>query len=566
MKSIFKCIVIAALALGANSCLDLEPKDQLADTNLWSVPGDFESFANQFYGWTHDFRSLGVYDDKRSDLIVDKGAKNVYSNGTNTVPESDGNYTDGYKRILRTNILLKNANNYSNPDDIAQYVGEAHFFRAYVYFHLMKLYGDLIILEEPIDVNDPHMKASRDDRSEVTDFIIRDLQEAIRLLPSTSEVELGRIGHEGASALLSRVALFEGTWQKFRGNTERARQLLDISAKAAKVVMESGKFEIFAPAALGDSAQKYMFILEDAKSNPAGLTKSANKEYIFMRRHDETLSPIGTNITKGWLYNAVLVSHKFVSMYLCQDGLPIEKSPLFKGYDKMISEWINRDNRMRYNLCRPHDNFWDNVNSRVSWNGDATDLASAATKDFQPTWDTGYFTQKWATERHVTTNYESYDFPLIRYAEVLLNYAEAVYERDGQISDADLDLSLNLVRRRVNTQMPKLSNAFVATNGLDMRTEIRRERTVELFAEGFRAEDLRRWKTAEVEMPMDFLGIKWQGTEFQSKMKTSLNRNADGFLIYETGRKWAEKNYLYPLPTDQLQLNPNLGQNPGWAQ
>jgi hypothetical protein len=113
--------------------------------------------------------------------------------------------------------------------------------------------------------------------------------------------------------------------------------------------------------------------------------------------------------------------------------------------------------------------------------------------------------------------------------------------------------------------MPKLSNAFVATNSLNMRTEIRRERTVELYNEGFRVDDLKRWKTAEVEMPQDMLGIKWTGTEFQTKWPgVTRNRNTEGAIIMETNRTWLEKNYLYPMPADQLKLNSNLKQNPGW--
>ena len=131
----------------------------------------------------------------------------------------------------------------------------------------------------------------------------------------------------------------------------------------------------------------------------------------------------------------------------------------------------------------------------------------------------------------------------------------------------DSNLSLNLVRCRINAKMPKLTNAFASTHDLDMRTEIRRERTIELFNEGFRIDDLKRWKTAETEMPQDFLGIRWTGTEFQNKWPGVTNeRNSDGFIILESGRKWEDKHYLYPLPTDQLQLNPNLKQNPGWGE
>ena len=113
--------------------------------------------------------------------------------------------------------------------------------------------------------------------------------------------------------------------------------------------------------------------------------------------------------------------------------------------------------------------------------------------------------------------------------------------------------------------MPHLTNDFVTTNGLNMLEEIRRERTIELSLEGFRLDDLRRWKTAETELNQPLRGIKYKGTEYETTWsKCPHPRNDDGILVLETGRKWAEKNYLFPLPKDQLQLNPNLKQNPGW--
>ena len=230
-----------------------------------------------------------------------------------------------------------------------------------------------------------------------------------------------------------------------------------------------------------------------------------------------------------------------------------------------MDEYLNRDNRMIYTHCKPYEYFWSNLNSRVNWTGDAVDRASASIKGLVPTGGSGYNNQKWACERYVNDTYESYDYPIIRYAEVLLNYAEAVFERDGAISDEDLNLSLNLVRCRINTKMPKLTNAFASTHDLDMRTEIRRERTIELFNEGFRIDDLKRWKTAETEMPMDIVGIQWKGTEYEKVWANCpYETNAEGCIIIEKGRKWEEKNYLFPLPSDQLQLNPNLQQNPGW--
>lgn len=554
------------------SCLDMEPKTQLADTNYWQTPDHFKLFATQFYGWTVDFKQLddSPHSDVRSDLRTGI-TLDVYSNGTNSIPSSDKTYTNNYNRIRQVNTLLQQAEGYAAPADIETSVGEAHFFRAYCYFDLLQVYGDVIITRTPLDIDSPEMQMARNSRDEVVDFILEDLEEAIRLLPEANEIsskDEGRLSSQAASAFLSRVALYEGTWQKFRNggqNNDRSSALLDIAATSAHDVIESGFFELFAPEELGTEAYKYLFILENDKSNPAGITKSGNKEYIFTRRHDPTLASIGFNITQGRLGNAVYVTRKMANMYLQSNGLPI--NPQTWDYSKVDSEFKDRDNRMSNTLMIPGHTYWGTGGGRIDWTGSAEEIANASHKNFMPSTGTGYFPHKWCCEHDgVPTGMEAYDYPIIRYAEVLLNYAEAVFERDDKISDEDLAISLNLTRKRVNPNMPDLTNAFVSANNLEMRTEIRRERTVEFYDENFRIDDLKRWKTAEEEMPMNLTGVKWRGTEYETKWSdaSSKTMDAEGCIIYEQGRVWEEKHYLYPLPMDQLKLNPNLKQNPGW--
>lgn len=554
------------------SCLDMEPKTQLADTNYWQTPDHFKLFATQFYGWTVDFKQLddSPHSDVRSDLRTGI-TLDVYSNGTNSIPSSDKTYTNNYNRIRQVNTLLQQAEGYAAPADIETSVGEAHFFRAYCYFDLLQVYGDVIITRTPLDIDSPEMQMARNSRDEVVDFILEDLEEAIRLLPEANEIsskDEGRLSSQAASAFLSRVALYEGTWQKFRNggqNNDRSSALLDIAVTSAHDVIESGFFELFAPEELGTEAYKYLFILENDKSNPAGITKSGNKEYIFTRRHDPTLASIGFNITQGRLGNAVYVTRKMANMYLQSNGLPI--NPQTWDYSKVDSEFKDRDNRMSNTLMIPGHTYWGTGGGRIDWTGSAEEIANASHKNFMPSTGTGYFPHKWCCERDgVPTGMEAYDYPIIRYAEVLLNYVEAVFERDDKISDEDLAISLNLTRKRVNPNMPDLTNAFVSANNLDMRTEIRRERTVEFYDENFRIDDLKRWKTAEEEMPMNLTGVKWRGTDYETKWSdaSSKTMDAEGCIIYEQGRVWEEKHYLYPLPIDQLKLNPNLKQNPGW--
>ncbi len=567
--NILKYICGVIIAVGLVSCMDLDPKADLGDNLVWSKADNFQLFANQFYGWTRDFQmganygsglSDGPHSDYRSDLVCTSSI-NTYSQGTNSIPATDGNYTTLYKRIYYTNLLLKNAEDFSNQAAIATPMGEALWFRAYLHFELVQLYGNTQLLTEPLDLDSEKLYQERDDRGVVIDQIIKDLQEAATLLPTTADA--GRVTKGAAQALLSRVALYEGTWQKFHNNnTSRANELLTIAKNAAQEVMTSGSYKLFYNETLGTKSYQYLFILEDAaQCNPAKVNKSANTEYIMTTRHRDG-DKMAVNITHAMMGNVCYPTKKLADMYLCADGLPVTKSPLFQGYAQPASEFANRDNRMNSTLLKHGEKYWNNDGKwRITW--DDEDLNNALEVNVRS--NSGYQTRKWGVEREVADYYESMDYPVIRYAEVLLNYAEAAYELSGSISDADLDISLNLVRQRVNPNMPKLSNAFVNANGLNMREEIRRERTIELILEGFRIDDLKRWATAPTEMPQDQLGVKFTGTWFETNWTAQARQlNADGCIVMYTGRTWNDKLYLYPLPSDQLQLNPQLGQNPGW--
>lgn len=558
------------------SCMDLGPKAQLGDNLVWNKAENFQLFANQFYGWTRDFQmsanygcgtSDGPHSDYRSDLIATSSI-NTYSHGTNTIPSTDNNYTTLYKRIYYTNLLLDKADSFSDKDAIAIPVAEAKFFRAYLHFELVQIWGDAVLLTVPLDLDSEKLYTARDDRGVVLDQIITDLEEAAQILPETTS-EAGRLTKYAAYAMLSRVALYEGTWQKFHEggsetltNTSRSTELLTIAKEAADKVIQSNKFEVFYNEKLGNESYRYMFILEDAaQCNPANLTKKDNREYILAHRHRDG-DNLGTNITHGMQGNVVYITRKMADMYLSSDGLPINKSSLFKGYTGATDEFQNRDMRMKNTMLQNGQKYWNNDGKwRVTW--DDEDLKNSLQANVRS--NSGYQNNKWAVEREVADSYESIDYPVIRYAEVLLNYAEAVYELEGSISNADLDKSLNLVRLRINEKMPKLSREFVSENGLSMREEIRRERAVELFLEGFRIDDLKRWAIASKEMPQDQLGVKVSGTWFETNWSAQARPlNNEGCIILYKGRTWDDKHYLYPLPSDQLQLNPQLEQNPGW--
>jgi hypothetical protein len=577
MKTLYsKYITILMLAIGigipfgCNDALDLEPQDRVSDATFWNDATQFKLAANNFYGYLRTFNNGNGDGHSGSDLGADRG---VFARGTNTIVSNDENYNSAYRWIRNINYLLAKAVTFKDPEAIKVYVAEAKFFRAYVYFDkLLTSYGGVILIRDVLSTDSPELTAARSTRDETIDFIIQDMEEAIPDLPDESAIaasDKGRVSKQAAQAFLGRICLYEGTWQKYRsGNANRYNTLLDKAISNCDAVITAGVHALFKPAALGDSALKYMFILENQKSNPAGITKTANTEYILAVRYESNnlLKTIPNQISFGAL--GADMSRKMADMYLCSDGLPIDKTSVIFSRATLKSEYQNRDTRMRYYMMIPGYPYWQNAtNWHINWDWSAADLANARPPHNPWSNDiTGYNNQQWAAERQVPNSQEGYDYPVIRLAEVYLNYAEALYERNGVISDADLDKSLNKVRNRVNATMPKLANAFVSDNGLDMREEIRRERAIELQGEGFRMDDLKRWYIAHIELVKPLLGVRWKGTEFETKYTNAPTLTADGDVLADpvTERKFSEKNYLIPIPTNQIQLNTNLVQNPGW--
>lgn len=581
LKHMNKFIVLCILSCGllCSACMDFEPEDKMGDNQVWNSQDNFQLFANQFYGWLRDIQasnyqsglSDGVHSDFRSDLICTSN-ENIYSMGAFTKPATDGNYSTLYKRIYYTNLLIQHAAEFGKSR-VGAPLGEAYFFRAYLHFELVQIYGDVILLTKPLDIDSEELTASRDSRTIVIDQILADLDSAAVYLPDMP-LEDGRLCKDAAYAMVGRVALYEGTWEKFHKedmwqtgdinsttNSDRVKKLLHKAITSSEKVMTNGNFQLFSNATLAEHSYRYMFILEDAaQCNPANVGKAANKEYIIKKRH-RAGDKMALNITHAMTNNIVYYTRKFANMHLCQDGLPIDKSPLFMGYNAPNDEFKNRDNRMLMNMLQHGESYWTNDGKwRTTWTD--ADLANSLTNS--AVGNTGYHNKKWGVERQVDDNFESMDWPVLRYAEVLLNWAEAKYEYDGQINDGDLNRSLNQVRKRSNPKMKPLTNALVVANGLDMRQEIRRERTVEFILEGMRIDDLKRWATAKTEMPMDQEGILYNSWFEANWPNCPYAISANGCVLLYTGRQWDDKCNLYPLPSDQCQLNPNLGQNPGW--
>jgi len=535
------------LALGCKD-LNLGPKDQVSDASFWKNPDQFRLVANDFY-----FALRGPnYVELNSDIATGSGSAEMssMSNGSYLPAANSDLWTNSYAGIRATNYLLAKATQSGLGSQIDRWVGEALFFRAYHYWNLVKTYGGVPLITTVLDVSSPEVYTPRATQQEVIDFIIADLDNAIPKLLKQSELsaaEMGRVARGAALALKAR-ALYQGTWRKYHAEGDPTA-MLTAASNAAQQLITSNEYDLYTDHGT-DSSYKFLFILQGDDS----------KEVILARRYYAGRAT--HNWTRELWFNYMIPTKKLADMYLCKDGLPITISPQFAGYDSLeTTEFRNRDPRMAMTFIVPGSDVFKESGFLPVIPGFS---GTTATR-------TGYMLRKFLDETVEAAHFAGqYDFKEFRYGEVLLILAEALFERDGVISDADLNRTINLLRARVG--MPALNNAFVTSNGLDMLTEIRRERTVELAFEGFRRDDLRRWKTAEQDMPQAIKGVKFVGTEYQHrdstlKVGTDIQVDANGFVVAEAAasRQFLPKHYLDPIPLQQIQLSHGtLLQNPGW--
>lgn len=561
-----------------DSLLDKEPETQRTESVTFYNANDFMLAANYLYSWIPELYTDGVgiiSRDYDSDIACEaSGNMSAISESSNGTSTTDSRYSNYYAHVRAINELFANEYKIEDKSTINQYLAEAHFFRAYYSFLMFMDYGPLTIVRGVMDTDSSELYASRSSRDEFADFIIEDLTFAISLnaLPKESELRNtsgeGRITTGAVLALLARVCLFEASWQKYHdGDLARSKDLYQKAVDASKEVMSDTSYELFYNASLGNESYRYMFTLEtDAQTNPANVKKNANHEYIFRKCFNESTTGDYMYTTGADKPYKTVASRKMVEMHLGSDGKPASFD-----YQTSYTAFLDgKDPRLAMNILAPNSYTWSYSSGRIDWqngNADQKQLKLRAASDL------GYPNRKWVTERTVDAGKWGIDIPIIRLGEIYLIYAEAKYELSNSISDAELDVSINKLRDRVG--MPHLTNAMVP-HGSDMLYEIRREREVELYLEGHRLNDLRRWATAQTEMSTDFEYLYvGQNSAFlknrtdngsNAGMPSAESVNASGYAIKQAAakRQFKERNYLLPLPTAQIELNPNIEQNPGW--
>ncbi|MEX2593796.1 MAG: RagB/SusD family nutrient uptake outer membrane protein [Anditalea sp.] len=503
LKKYLYILTVIVLGSGCEGFLDKNPTDQLSSGLFWKSKSDFDNALAAVYGTLQNsIYSFGV---PNWDVITDNGYGQHNYEGSNGIvqgnifPSSGGYissvYTSSYQAIARINIFLENLEAYQGEDmdnDLKMtYEGETKFIRAFYYFQLYTAYGSVPIVTEPLNFENQHQE--KRPATEVFDQVISDLDEAIELLPE--EAFYNSNGHAvkaSAEALKVRVLLFVA----YDENGNAQADIMQSAKEHVLSVMESG-YEL---------DEEYTHVFQDA-------TQEGNQEIIFSIKF---LAPDNSTPMDQWYGDWLVVSplQNMVDEYEYIDGLPFGESPLTDA----DAPFSNRDPRLGHTI------FVD----EVDWGGGNTHRPS----NDRPT---GYGLKKFLTPELTPYGYSTrsqQDWVLLRYADILLMYAEIENELEGPT--ASVYEAVDAVRNR--SEMPGLPQGLSQE---EMRQRIRHERRVELAFEGLRYYDLKRWKIAgEV-----------------------LNNVDDGIIPYN----FEDRFYHWPIPQSEIDKSDGiLVQNPDY--
>ena len=583
-------IILPCIMVFFSSCedefIDLKPLSSITEADYYTEPQHFVTGSNAFYTQLPTWSNASDFMDYGSDLIsYISGPQQDYGRGIITAPVTDSYWDNAWSKIRSNCLLIERAANYSgDQSEIEEYVGVAKFFRAWNYYQLVQRFGGVPIVLRSLDVDSEELIAPRNSRYEVVEVILKDLEEAIAVLPLEQNIgsnDKGKISKWAAMAFKAQVLLYEATWIKNVGtttdgdgitsgtgsegyDTSNISLYLQEAVQLTKTVMDEGGYELWNYNTLLDNKSSfYLFNLEDSGSNPAGLDKATNKEFILSSKYDFALRQ-GNALLSHAARGRLQPSRKMMDLFLCSDGKTVFESPLFQGYVNASDEYKNRDYRL-VSYFADFNTYEAPVDGSVVLKGVT---------------NTGYVNQKFSTYEYGAyreAQQESQDYPHIRLATVYLMYAEALYELNGNVTDVELDESINKLKIRAG--IPTISSAKLAANGMDLLEEIRRERAIELFAENSRYIDLKRWGIAEQELNKDICGAVIEGTAFENNTSLySPGTYSFGEIPVLTGsgvlntlliepaanRNFTRKNYLWPLPTKEIGLSTTLLQNPNY--
>jgi starch-binding outer membrane protein, SusD/RagB family len=561
--------------------LERYPLDEISNETFWNTEADMAVYNNGLYAMTINNDNVPIlqghstgnniqsiwFQDNFSDNFapVGVGYMQLVRSGLQVVPTTAASQTFGYKGwdfIRAINVGLENYPKTKVADAIRnKYVGEARLMRGWFYAEKVSKFGDVPYLDKPLNIDSPELYNGRTPRLEVMDKVLDDLNAAVAGLPANwgDGGNPGRLNRWAALLIKSRVCLFEGTFRKYHGLPNPEKWLTEAAA-ASRELIDKGPYSLHTT---GNPNADY--------SNFQRLADfTGNKEVMYWKKYASGI--IFNNVERTVHRTIGGATKSFVEDYLCTDGLPISLSPLYKG-DKVLEDvFANRDPRLRQTILLPEDNATlifdiNRTYPRI------TGMAGGNTST------TGYHIVKYFNP-NIGPGFNTGTTPalVMRFGEALLNYAEAQAEL-GKLTQGDLDISINKLRTRVGMPHMKLDAIPVdprySNEGISpLLVEIRRERRIELFGEGFRYNDLKRWKQGK-KLAQPTLGILFDAAAkakyVGAKVSTSVDpTNGKTYIDVYKGTDIANpvfdesKHYYWPIPLGSIAQNPNIKQNPGW--
>ncbi len=438
---------------------------------------------------------------------------------------------------------MNRAKDVVSPNFFTQIQAQALFLRSDYYFYLIELFGDVPWVTTILPLDSAFL--AKTPKKEIVQHLYDNLDSAAANLPlSRPGSDEGRATKGAALTLKARLALNESDYQ--------------VAADAAKAVMDLNIYTI-------DPNYKDLFHYAGEASHEIIL----NLPYLLGVRTNSIPQYEGPRSAPG--YSILVPSQMMVDMYQCTDGKPIDESPLFDP----LHPFANRDPRLDQSIIRPgiwFNNYLfqthpDSTMTYQNRGGDTVRVGNSEVTNAYATF-TGYLWLKFLDEADLPSNVTSsqQNFILMRYAEVLLTYAEAKIELN-QIDQSVID-AINMVRGRSGVNMPLVT---LGISQEDLRGIVRYERTVEFADEGFRLFDIRRWKYAEHVLPGNVYGRRRKAHWYDpvtpqiDQYGHSTYPNADQlFNVISANTFDASKNYLWPIPQKEIDVNKNLKQNTGY--
>lgn len=583
-------VFISLLIVSCEKELEQTPLSTASKSSVFGSQDGLELYTNSFYSILPG-RTTSL--DAMSDYLAVKSVPTFIQQGAFAPTLSSGwTWTD----LRNINYFIVNNNEPKISADVRKnYTGIAKFFRAYFYFEKVKRFGNVPWVGKPLDVADTTiLYGSRDPRTLVMDSVLADINYACENITITTDATRSTVTKYLAYALKSRICLFEGTFRKYHTELNlqsSASTWLADAATAAKKVMDEGGFSIYTT---GGAGKSYRTLFTSNAPIASEVMLSAISDLTL-----KVLNDANWYWTSGTYGDKASFIRTFINTYLNLDGTPFTNNPnwptmLFKDEVK------NRDLRLKQTI-------------RL---GDYKRIIGGTQVAAPPVFSytfTGYQPIKWALDdmyydsERLNTN----SICEFRFAEVLLNYAEAKAEL-STLTDAEWAATIGVLRARGGitgglTTRPTVADPYLIANYFPNITdpvilEVRRERGIELCLEGFRFNDILRWKRGEL------MHMEWNGF-YVPELVTPMDLNEDGVLdvafyqgtkpspavsgvtyvdvsatvsgktnpqLLKNGlngeltwmnnikRKWEDKMYYYPIPATDLITNPNLGQNPGW--